>query len=138
MNNPNPNTLILRLVCAIAIAGNVLRPGELVEVTRTEAKDLLRRGKAVLHEDPIEDDQAVHASGSQEPGLHPDVNDYNADQDAAAAAAAAAEAAAGQEAAQEAAGDATEAAGNAGQAEGQGAPQAPAQGGNKPARGRRR
>lgn len=38
----------LKLTCAIAVDGQVLRPGTLVEMSEAEAKNLLGRGKAVL------------------------------------------------------------------------------------------
>ena len=81
-----PKTVILKLVCAIGLAGEVLRAGTLVEVTTSEAKDLLRRGKAVVvHEDDIEDDAHVVQSGGTDTGLHPDLSAYNDDQEAARA-----------------------------------------------------
>lgn len=42
------NTVILMLTSAIAIAGEVMRAGSLVEVTEDEARDLLHRGKGEL------------------------------------------------------------------------------------------
>jgi len=41
-------SVFLKLTSAIAIDGAVVRAGSLVEVTQTEAKNLLHRGKAVL------------------------------------------------------------------------------------------
>ncbi len=80
------NTLILKLTSAIVIAGEVLRAGSLVEVTRSEARDLLARGKAELHNAAPEADDVIVSSGSAETELHPALADYNADQDAARAA----------------------------------------------------
>ena len=83
-------TVILKLTSAIVIAGDVLRAGSLVEVTRGEARDLLSRGKAELHEHDAESDEPVTSSGGTDPDLHPDLASYNADQEAARAAATAA------------------------------------------------
>jgi hypothetical protein len=41
-------TVILKVTSAIVVGGEVMRAGDLVEVTRSEAKDLLHRGKAEL------------------------------------------------------------------------------------------
>lgn len=41
-------TVILKLTSAIVVAGQVIRPGNLVEVTESEARDLLHRGKATV------------------------------------------------------------------------------------------
>ena len=49
----NPKTIVLLLTCAIAIAGEVMRAGSLVEVTIDEARDLLARGKAVPHDPDV-------------------------------------------------------------------------------------
>jgi len=46
-------TYTLKLTSALAIGGDILRPGALIEVVETDAKDYLRRGKAVVAE--IED-----------------------------------------------------------------------------------
>lgn len=74
-------TVILKLVSAIAVAGEVLRAGNLIEVTLSEARDLLRRGKAEIHsEDPGEDD-TVTASGTVDPAPHPEVAEFNAAQE---------------------------------------------------------
>lgn len=39
---------ILKLTCAIAIDGQIHKPGSLVEVSEAEAKNFLHRGKAVV------------------------------------------------------------------------------------------
>ena len=39
---------VLKLTCAIAIDGQIHKPGSLVEVSEAEAKNFLHRGKAVL------------------------------------------------------------------------------------------
>lgn len=44
----NPHTVILKLTSAVAIAGMIVRAGELVEVTKLEAADLVQRGRAVV------------------------------------------------------------------------------------------
>lgn len=41
-------SIVLKVSSAFLVGGQVARAGELVEVTVTEAKDLLSRGKAVL------------------------------------------------------------------------------------------
>lgn len=48
-------SVLLKLTSAIAIGGAVARAGEVVEVTELEAKNLLSRGKGVLH-----DEQPAH------------------------------------------------------------------------------
>lgn len=86
-----PKTLILRLTSAIALAGVVIRAGELVEVTVAEAKDLLRRGKAELANADA-DGAEVFASNTVEAPLHPAIEAFqqdNADRAAEAAAEAA-------------------------------------------------
>lgn len=48
---------VLKLTSAIAVSGEVLKAGALVELSEAEAKNLLARGKAVLHdEQPATDD----------------------------------------------------------------------------------
>lgn len=42
-------TYVLKLTSAIAVDGEVMKAGSLVEVTEIEAKNLLSRGKAELH-----------------------------------------------------------------------------------------
>jgi hypothetical protein len=53
---------VLKLTCAIAIDGQIHKPGSLVEVSEAEAKNFLHRGKAVLAtaEDGVEQ-QEEHA-----------------------------------------------------------------------------
>lgn len=47
---------VLKLTCALAIDGQIHKPGSLVEVSEAEAKNFLHRGKAVLatEEDGVE------------------------------------------------------------------------------------
>lgn len=55
-------TIWLKVTSAIVVGGDIAKPGELVEVTQTEAKNLLHRGKAELAtaEDlPVAEDQAL-------------------------------------------------------------------------------
>lgn len=47
-------TVVLKLTAAIVVDGSIVRAGSLVEVMQDEAKDLLRRGKAVLAAEPAE------------------------------------------------------------------------------------
>lgn len=42
------NSVTLKVTSAFLVGGALARPGELVEVTVSEAKDLLARGKAEL------------------------------------------------------------------------------------------
>lgn len=42
-------SVLIKLTSAIAIAGAIAKAGEVVEVTELEAKNLLARGKGVLH-----------------------------------------------------------------------------------------
>lgn len=50
-------TYVLKLTSAIAISGEVMKAGSLVEVSEHEAKNLLSRGKAVMHdEQPVRDE----------------------------------------------------------------------------------
>lgn len=87
-------TVILALTSAIAIAGEVLKPGTpdkptLIEVSQDEARDLLHRGKAVLHDHNPESGIPVFSSGAGRQGPQ-----SVADAEAAAAADEAAELAA--------------------------------------------
>lgn len=41
-------TIWLKVTSAIVVGGDIAKPGELVEVTQGEAKNLLHRGKAEL------------------------------------------------------------------------------------------
>lgn len=53
-------TVVLKLTSAVAIAGRIIRAGELVEVTKLEAADLVQRRRAVVvgSDDPADfDDQ---------------------------------------------------------------------------------
>jgi len=74
------NTVILKLTHAIVIAGQVIGTGRLIEVTRQEAKDLLHRGKAVLHDEDVGDDE-VTSSGTIERELHPEIAAHQEDSD---------------------------------------------------------
>lgn len=49
-------TYVLMLTSAIAIAGDVMKAGSLVEVSEIEAKNLMGRGKAVLHDEQLASD----------------------------------------------------------------------------------
>lgn len=42
-------SIVLKLTSAIVIDGEVIKAGSLVEVSESEAKNLLHRGKAVIH-----------------------------------------------------------------------------------------
>ena len=61
----------LKLTGAVAIDGVIARAGTLVEMVESEAKDLLRRGKAIIHaaaEEVAEataDDEAAQAAAAQ-------------------------------------------------------------------------
>ena len=44
----NSQTVVLQLTSAVAIAGRILRAGDLVEVTKLEGADLVQRGRAVV------------------------------------------------------------------------------------------
>lgn len=76
----NSNTVILKLTHAIVIAGQVVGTGRLIEVTQQEAKDLLHRGKAVVHDEDVGEDE-VTSSGTAERELHPDIAAHNDDRD---------------------------------------------------------
>ena len=41
------SNVIIKLTAAVAICGDVRRPGELIEASETEAKGLILRGKAI-------------------------------------------------------------------------------------------
>lgn len=65
----NEKIITLKLSAAVAIDGQVVRAGTLVEMIEAEAKDLLRRGKAVLATErdgaaPTADDAGSDAAGS--------------------------------------------------------------------------
>lgn len=50
-------SVLIKLTSAIAISGSIAKAGEVVEVTEPEAKNLLSRGKGVLHkEQPAHED----------------------------------------------------------------------------------
>lgn len=61
----------LKLTGAVVIEGVIARAGTLVEMVEAEAKDLLRRGKAVIHAaaeevaDATADDEAAQAAAAQ-------------------------------------------------------------------------
>ena len=44
-------SIVLCLTSAIVIDGDVMKKGSLVEVSESEAKNLLHRGKAVIHDE---------------------------------------------------------------------------------------
>lgn len=88
-------TVVLKVVSAIAVAGQVIRPGGLVEVTESEAKNLLHRGKCVVatEDDGVEEVDAVTVTPAAP--LNPEIEAANEDakrraEEAAAAAAVAA------------------------------------------------
>lgn len=79
-------TVLLKVTSAIVIAGDIIspakpgKPPKLAEVTKSEAKDLLRRGKAVLATD--EDVRAAGvtaSSGIRESLLHPVIEAHQQD-----------------------------------------------------------
>jgi hypothetical protein len=47
----NPASVTLKIVSAVVIGGHIVKPGDLVEVSVSEAKDLLNRGRAVTATD---------------------------------------------------------------------------------------
>lgn len=49
-------SVLLKLTSAIAISGAIAKAGEVVEVTELEAKNLLSRGKGVLHDEQHADE----------------------------------------------------------------------------------
>lgn len=55
-------TYTLKLTHAIVVAGEVITPGNLIDVVESEAKDLLRRGKAVL----ADENDAPRAASTEE------------------------------------------------------------------------
>ena len=57
----------LRLTAAIVVEGAIVRAGSLVEMVESEAKDLLRRGKAELHAivEAIEGDDDSNAEAAK-------------------------------------------------------------------------
>lgn len=62
----------LKLTSCIAVGGDIVRAGELVEVTDSEARDLLSRGKAVLAT-AADDAKPVARTLAQETELNPDL-----------------------------------------------------------------
>lgn len=44
-------SIVLRLTSAIVVDGDVMKKDSLVEVSEAEAKNLLHRGKAVIHDE---------------------------------------------------------------------------------------
>lgn len=44
------NSIVLKLTSAIVVDGEVMKKGSLIEVSEAEAKNLLHRGKAELHD----------------------------------------------------------------------------------------
>lgn len=81
-----PN-VFMKVTSAVAFGGKICRPGELIEVTDSEARNLLHRGKAVLATEA--DGVPSHSSGEQAGEVHPDIAAFNADTEARAAEAAA-------------------------------------------------
>lgn len=70
-------TVFLKLTSAIVVAGDVVKPPAVVEVTRREARDLLNRGKAVLATE--KDGAPVVRSETREAPLHPDIQAHEDD-----------------------------------------------------------
>lgn len=68
----------IKLTACVVIGGQLIPPGSLVEVTKGEARDLLRRGKAEPHEEDTEGEDVI-ASGNTDPDEHPDIAEFNAD-----------------------------------------------------------
>lgn len=59
--NANPKTFFLKLTHCLGIAGEICKPGTIVELLEHEAKDLLNRGKAELA--TADDAGSANASG---------------------------------------------------------------------------
>lgn len=71
-------TVILKLTAAIVVAGQVVKPPAMVEVTEGEARDLLHRGKArIATEHDVEPVSARTLTEDAEP--NPEVAAINAD-----------------------------------------------------------
>lgn len=63
-------TVVLKLTGAVVVEGVILRAGQKVELVEHEAKALLQRGKAVLHE--VEEDvERVFKGGKPSPTQSP-------------------------------------------------------------------
>lgn len=73
----NPN-ITLKLTAAIIIGGVLCRPGALVEVTESEAKDLLRRGKAEVATAADQGSPLAAVTNGEDGALHPEVQAANA------------------------------------------------------------
>lgn len=82
------HTVLLKVTSAFVMAGEIVAPARkgkpptLAEATKSEAKDLLRRGKAVLATD--EDVKAaglVVSSGTQDAPLHPVIEAHQQDRE---------------------------------------------------------
>lgn len=73
----NPN-ITLKLTAAIIIGGVLCRPGALVEVTESEAKDLLRRGKATLATSADQGLPLAAVTNGEDGQLNPEVQAANA------------------------------------------------------------
>jgi hypothetical protein len=64
----NPKTFFLKLTACLGIAGEICKPGTIVELLEHEAKDLLSRGKAKLAtEDDVKNADAGGGSAAQLP-----------------------------------------------------------------------
>lgn len=72
-----PN-ITLKLTAAIVIGGVLCRPGALVEVTESEAKDLLRRGKAVVATEADQGSPLAAITNGEDGALNPEVQAANA------------------------------------------------------------
>lgn len=63
-------TVFLKVSSAFLVGGQLAKAGEIVEVTSTEAKDLLARGKATVAtvaDAPVEQEQEQHQDEAQQP-----------------------------------------------------------------------
>lgn len=59
-------TYTLKLTHAIVVDGEILRPGSLVDLAERDAKELLRRGKAVIAEEGDAPRNAVRQDSADE------------------------------------------------------------------------
>lgn len=63
-------TVFLKVSSAFLVGGQLAKAGEIVEVTGTEAKDLLARGKATVAtvaDAPVDQEQEQHQDEVQQP-----------------------------------------------------------------------
>jgi len=74
-------TILLKVTSALWIGGSIAKAGEIIEVSYTEAKDLLGRGKAVLADDadaPKVAPRPLSVSGTKEDDESEGENDAEA------------------------------------------------------------